>query len=94
MYFCIYKFDLGFFLCFRFGGPVWWNTPLEEDGTGQDENRTTWQQRRDEEEKAAGVSKKRGFVDDLAADAEDEMPEAVRQRLDALKKGTSTKKLD
>jgi len=33
-------------------------------------------------------------VDDLQADAEDEMPEAVRQRLDALKKGTSSKKLD
>ena len=75
----------------RFGGPVWWNTPLEEDGTGQEENRTTWQQRRDEEEAAGGVSKKRGFVDDLVVDAEDEMPDAVRQRLDALKRG---KKLD
>ena len=64
---------------------------MEEDGTGQEENRTTWQQRRDEEERAAQVSKKRGFVDEFQADAEDEMPEAVRQRLMALKSG---KKLD
>lgn len=53
---------------------------------GQEENRTTWQQRRNEEEQAANVSRKRGYVDDTQADADDEMPAAVRARLDALKK--------
>ncbi|PNH09682.1 Protein BUD31 2, partial [Tetrabaena socialis] len=29
----------------KFGGPVWWNTPLdEEDGAKLEENRTTWAQ--------------------------------------------------
>ncbi|GAX79871.1 hypothetical protein CEUSTIGMA_g7311.t1 [Chlamydomonas eustigma] len=75
----------------RFGGPIWWNTPLEDDGTTQDENRTTWQQQRAAEEEAAGPSsRKRGFVDDFTADGDDEMPEAVRQRLEALKKGAKS----
>jgi hypothetical protein len=26
----------------RFGGPVWWNTPMDDDGTGAEENRTMW----------------------------------------------------
>lgn len=45
----------------RFGGPIWWNTPLEEEeGEGAEQNRATWaqggaaasapQQRRQEEE--------------------------------------------
>ena len=81
----------------RFGGPIWWNTPLEEDGTGQDENRTTWQQRTEGGEGGEGeappgpsISRKRP-ADDFAAD-DDEMPDEVRARLDALKKGA--RKLD
>lgn len=27
----------------RFGGPVWWNTPLDDDGDKEEDNRTTWQ---------------------------------------------------
>lgn len=71
----------------RFGGPVWWNTPLDEDGSTAEENRTLWTQKGAEAEggEAPGPSKKRGFVDDFAANDNDEMPEAVRARLEDLK---------
>lgn len=72
----------------RFGGPVWWNTPLEEDGSTAEENRTVWQQKTDGE--AAGQpgpsSRKRGFQDDFAAADNDDLPEDVRTRLEELKR--------
>ena len=74
----------------RFGGPVWWNTPLDEDGSTAEENRTLWTQKGAEGaeggEAAPGPSRKRGFVDDFAANDNDEMPEDVRSRLEELKR--------
>lgn len=73
----------------RFGGPIWWNTPLEEDGTGADDNRTTWGQGGGDELAEAGpsVGRKRPAED---LDDEDDMPAEVRARLEALKKGNSS----
>ncbi|KAG2432843.1 hypothetical protein HXX76_008576 [Chlamydomonas incerta] len=84
----------------KFGGPVWWNTPLdEEDGAKLEENRTTWGQAGAGEpgEGAGGggggpgPSRKRPAAE-LDGDDDDELPDEVRARLEALKK--STKALD
>lgn len=75
----------------RFGGPIWWNTPLDEDGTGLEENRTTWgQQRGGEDENEGGAGPSHGRKRPAEDDDEDELPEAVRARLDALKQGNRT----
>lgn len=75
----------------RFGGPVWWNTPLDEDGSTAAENRTLWTQKGAEPsaeggEQEPGPSRKRGFVDDFAAGDDDDIPDAVRARLEELKR--------
>ncbi len=74
---------------------MWWNTPLDEDGTTAAENRTTWQQQKGDGDEegggggggGAGPSRgsKRPFQDDFAAD--DDMPDEVRARLENLKRG-------
>ncbi|GIL72070.1 hypothetical protein Vretimale_519 [Volvox reticuliferus] len=83
----------------KFGGPVWWNTPLdEEDGAKLEENRTTWGQGVPGEEVDAsgdgpaggagpsGGGRKRP-ASDFDGDEDDDMPAEVRARLEALKKG-------
>jgi hypothetical protein len=76
----------------RFGGPIWWNTPLDEDGTGVEENRTTWGQQRggEEDNDGGGAGPSHGRKRPAEDDDEDELPEAVRARLDALKQGNRT----
>uniref|UniRef100_A0A7S3R2P4 G10 protein n=1 Tax=Dunaliella tertiolecta TaxID=3047 RepID=A0A7S3R2P4_DUNTE len=71
----------------RFGGPIWWNTPLDEEGGGAEENTTRWQQPGVAPSAEAGPSRegggrKRG-ADDLAED-DDDMPEDVKRRLAML----------
>lgn len=89
----------------RFGGPVWWNTPLEEDGTREGENRTTWESRQDTVEPAGfddglgeddpGAGPPRGYRGGAgkrpapADDDDEDLPEAVKRRLDALKGNTA-----
>ncbi|GIL45603.1 hypothetical protein Vafri_2792 [Volvox africanus] len=83
----------------KFGGPVWWNTPLdEEDGAKLEENRTTWGQGVPGEEVdvpgdgpaggagPSGGSRKRP-ASDFDGDGDDDMPAEVLARLEALKKG-------
>lgn len=81
----------------KFGGPVWWNTPMDDadaDAEGVEANRSTWgapgggaggggggggQQ----QQQGPGGSRKRpgeAFEDD------DELPDEVRARLEALKR--------
>ncbi|MEW5320155.1 MAG: hypothetical protein WDW38_011252 [Sanguina aurantia] len=78
----------------RFGGPVWWNTPLEEDGSKAEENKTTWGQAGASDagggsssRDAGGASGSRPAQD---LDEEDDMPAEVRQRLAALKDNNRT----
>jgi len=61
----------------KFGGPIWWNTPMDEDGNEaepEDANRATW---------AAGgageASRKR------PAEEDEEIDDEVKKRLAALK---------
>lgn len=76
----------------KFGGPIWWNTPLDDEAGTAEENRTTWGQlgQTEPSESAPAPSKKR-FRDDFEPE-EDEIPEEVQKRLDALKWGISSKK--
>lgn len=84
----------------RFGGPVWWNTPLEDTEETAEQNRATWgqgeqqeaappaqppagggeQQQQLAEYERAGPSRKRQYEED-----EDEMPDEVKRRLEALR---------
>ncbi len=87
---------------FRFGGPVWWNTPLDDEDAGKlEENRTTWGQGAPGEQGEdmgagpdggpgpgpSGGSRKRP-ASEFDGDGDDEMPAEVRARLEALKKGS------
>ncbi|KAK9805129.1 hypothetical protein WJX72_000750 [[Myrmecia] bisecta] len=65
----------------KFGGPVWWNTPLEEDGGTAEENRAVWGQGGAPPEEAPGPSRKRPAPED----EEEELDEEVKRRLSALK---------
>lgn len=60
----------------RFGGPIWWNTPLDDDGTTAEDNRSTWVQ-------PAASSHGKRPRDDFEVE-EDDIPDAVRERLNAL----------
>lgn len=80
---------MGMHAC-RFGGPVWWNTPLDdEDAQKAEENRTTWGQGQDAGGSGSGAGPSSGGrkrpADDLEDD--DELPDEVRVRLEALKRG-------
>lgn len=61
----------------RFGGPIWWNTPLkdEDDEAAEEEHRTQWEQDVD-------PAAKRGRPEE---EDEDELPEDVQARLKALR---------
>ncbi len=105
----------GILLLCRFGGPVWWNTPLEDDGSGAADNRTTWAQRQPPVQEGgfddglgdydagsgpprgggggasgSGAGRKRVPEERGGADEEDELPDAVKRRLEAMKQGTKT----
>jgi bud site selection protein 31 len=82
----------------KFGGPVWWNTPLEDEGGSAEENRTTWGQagQSGPEEPAPSTRKNTTTAGKRPRDdfdpEEDEIPDEVQARLDALKWGVSAKK--
>ncbi|GMH43094.1 hypothetical protein BSKO_11016 [Bryopsis sp. KO-2023] len=77
----------------RFGGPIWWNTPLEEGVEEADDNRAQWAQPSSRREEGAPVDKRQRADEEGAdiarskdrADDEDEIPAEVRKRLNALK---------
>lgn len=64
----------------KFGGPIWWNTPLGDDESAPEENRATWAQPGAEapEEPVAEPSRKRPAE-------EEELDPEVQNRLKALK---------
>lgn len=79
----------------KFGGPVWWNTPMDDedaDAEGVEANRSTWGAPGGgggggggggQQQQGPGGSRKRpgeAFEDD------DELPDEVRARLEALKR--------
>jgi bud site selection protein 31 len=68
----------------RFGGPIWWNTPMKDDDgeAVEEEYRTVWEQ---DGENAAGPSAGPAKRPRVAADDEDELPEDVQARLKALR---------
>ena len=71
----------------RFGGPIWWNTPLDDDSKdAKEKNRAVWVQSGGEEEEEEHVQ-----ADEEARkrkrDEEEELDPEVQKRLDALKKG-------
>lgn len=71
----------------KFGGPIWWNTPLDDvSKEKKEENRAVWVQEGDEEEDeqqdaAPAVGDKRARKED-----EEELDPEVQKRLEALKK--------
>ncbi|KAL6780483.1 hypothetical protein ACKKBF_B12970 [Auxenochlorella protothecoides x Auxenochlorella symbiontica] len=73
----------------RFGGPLWWNTPIEEDTEETAEaNRAVWGQEGDQQPAPAQEgSRKRAAGGPPTGDDEDEdeLDDAVKQRLAALR---------
>eukprot|EP00892_Ulva_mutabilis_P003539 jgi/Ulvmu1/1557/UM110_0020.1 len=61
----------------RFGGPIWWNTPLkdEDDEAAEEEHRTQWEQ-------DGAPTPKRGRPEEAE---DDELPEDVQARLKVLR---------
>ncbi|PSC71064.1 G10 family [Micractinium conductrix] len=69
----------------RFGGPIWWNTPLEETDETAEQNRAVWGQGEEPEQQqqyddGPGPSRKRPLDED-----EEGMDDEVKKRLAALK---------
>jgi bud site selection protein 31 len=72
----------------RFGGPIWWNTPLREDDdeAAEEEHRTQWEQegvQADSEPMPAGDGASKRSREAAAEEAE--LPEDVQARLKALR---------
>jgi bud site selection protein 31 len=70
----------------KFGGPIWWNTPLDDvSKEKKEENRAVWQEGDEEEDEqqdaAPAVGDKRARKED-----EEELDPEVQKRLEALKK--------
>lgn len=71
----------------RFGGPIWWNTPLEEGEEGAEQNRAVWaqagteQQQQQYEQQPPSKRVRTGPHED----DEEELDPAVAARLQALK---------
>lgn len=63
----------------KFGGPVWWNTPLDEEDVAPEEHRATWGQ--GEAPTLPPASRKRPLEED------DELDEDVKRRLASLQGG-------
>jgi bud site selection protein 31 len=77
----------------KFGGPIWWNTPLDDSeaaAEGEEANRSTWAPAGGggggaaAAAAAAGGGGRKRPAGDL--DDEDEIPDEVRARLEALKR--------
>ncbi|DBB08842.1 hypothetical protein WJX82_008429 [Trebouxia sp. C0006] len=66
----------------KFGGPVWWNTPLDEEDVVPEEHRATWGQGEAPPLPPAAASRKRPLEDD------DEIDEDVKRRLASLQGGS------
>ncbi|CAL8465167.1 g4702 [Coccomyxa elongata] len=74
----------------KFGQPIWWNTPLDEDDVaadvatdaraGAEQHRAQWGQQGEDR----APTRKRAAPEE-AAPEEDELPDEVRQRLSALR---------
>lgn len=73
----------------KFGGPIWWNTPLDEEGGTADENRATWGQAVAAvvPPQAGPSSSNKRYRDDFEAEDEDDIPDEVKKRLQALQSG-------
>jgi bud site selection protein 31 len=80
----------------KFGGPIWWNTPMEEEeGEEEEQNRTTWAAGGGSTAAggggggpsgpAGGYAGRKRPADDF--EEEDDIPEEVQKRLQALKQG-------
>lgn len=75
----------------RFGGPIWWNTPLDEGKEGKEDNRAVWVQEGAEEEEEEEAKEEDGRVDESdlkrkREEGEEELDPDVLARLEALKK--------
>jgi bud site selection protein 31 len=81
----------------RFGGPIWWNTPMDDSKEAREANRAVWVQEGEEEEEEEedredvegtknASNKKRPFEEiQSAVDDEDDLDPEVKKRLEALK---------
>lgn len=80
----------------RFGGPIWWNTPMDDSKEAREANRAVWAQEGDEDEAGQGDvegeaknsdgSKKRSFEEiQSVGDEDDDLDPEVKKRLEALK---------
>jgi bud site selection protein 31 len=85
----------------KFGGPVWWNTPMDDgdaEAEGAEANRSTWgapggggggggggghHHQQQQQQQQGGGGKKRAAE---AFEDDDELPDEVRARLEALKR--------
>ncbi|DBA88795.1 hypothetical protein WJX77_003026 [Trebouxia sp. C0004] len=65
----------------KFGGPVWWNTPLDEEDVAPEEHRATWGQGEAPPLPPPAASRKRPLEDD------EELDEDVKRRLASLQGG-------
>jgi len=82
----------------RFGGPIWWNTPLDDDSKdAKEKNRAVWVQDGEEGEEQVHEGDEDNRIHDQARkrkrevgnEEEEELDPEVQKRLDALKKGTA-----
>ncbi|KAI8101893.1 hypothetical protein M9434_006955 [Picochlorum sp. BPE23] len=82
----------------RFGGPIWWNTPLDDDSKhAKEKNRAVWVQDGEEGEEQVHEDEEDNRIHDEARkrkrevgnEEEEELDPEVQKRLDALKKGTA-----
>lgn len=72
----------------RFGGPIWWNTPLDDDSKdAKEKNRAVWVQSGGEEEEEEEHVQADEEARKRKRDEEEELDPEVQKRLDALKKG-------
>ena len=67
----------------KFGGPVWWNTPLGDDDTEDaEEHRATWAM-----QGAPDAETRKRTAEEAFVPPDDELEPDVNQRLQALKRG-------
>ncbi|KAI8102420.1 hypothetical protein M9435_006021 [Picochlorum sp. BPE23] len=82
----------------RFGGPIWWNTPLDDDSKdAKEKNRAVWVQDGEEGEEQVREDEEDNRIHDEARkrkrevgnEEEEELDPEVQKRLEALKKGAA-----
>ena len=59
----------------RFGGPIWWNTPMEDEEAEAEDNRTMWSQPHEKEKQEETHDSKRHKPNDDAPESSDVAPE-------------------